>query len=54
MKKLTLAIAFAMIAAPAFAGYPVSVPEMDVGAGVLALAFLAGAGAIIREKFFRK
>lgn len=50
MKKFALAFAFAMMAAPAFAGIE-RVPEVDVGAGVMALALIIGAGAIIREKF---
>ncbi len=45
---------FAIIATPAFATAPVAVPELDVGAGLAAVAFLAGAAAIVREKFLRK
>lgn len=52
MKRL---IAFLALAAfPAHATAPVSVPEIDVGAGVAALAILIGVAAVVREKFFRK
>jgi len=39
-----------LMASPAFAGTAKSVPEMDAGAGVAAIALLIGVAAIIREK----
>lgn len=50
MKRLILTAALALASAPAFASEPVRVPEMDVGAGLAALALVAGLAAIIREK----
>lgn len=50
MKKLMLTVVLALASAPAFASEPVRVPEMDVGAGLAALALVAGLAAIIREK----
>ena len=49
MKKIIAAGLLAMMATPAMAGV-FTVPEMDAGAGVAALALLVGAVAIIREK----
>ncbi|WP_425409483.1 hypothetical protein [Hyphococcus sp.] len=43
-----------ILSAPAMATSPNSVPEMDVGAGIAAIALLAGAAAIIREKSRKK
>lgn len=43
-----------LLAQPAFATSSVSVPEMDVGAGFAAIALLAGAAALIRERSRRK
>jgi hypothetical protein len=43
-----------LLAQPALATSPNSVPEMDVGAGFAAIALLAGAAAIIRERSRRK
>ena len=56
MKKLITLAALAAMTAPAFAGNNdiVAVPEMSVGAGVAAVALLAGVAAIIREKSKRK
>ncbi|NNE39382.1 MAG: hypothetical protein HKN14_00525 [Marinicaulis sp.] len=47
-------IFFAMIAPPALALTPVDVPEMEIGAGVAAVALVVGVVAIIREKSKRK
>ncbi len=44
----------ALMTTPAFAGLPVQVPEMDAAAGVAAIALLAGAVALIRERSRRK
>ena len=56
MKKFILASAIALISSPAWAGTgtQVSVPEMDGGAAVAAIALLVGAAAIIRERRNRK
>ena len=54
MKKALYVVAFAAMTSPAFAGIARPVPEMDAGAGVAAIALLAGAAAIIREKMKRK
>ena len=43
-----------LLAQPALATAPNSVPEMDVGAGFAAIALLAGAAALIRERTRRK
>ncbi|MEO1250897.1 MAG: hypothetical protein AAFW81_00965 [Pseudomonadota bacterium] len=53
MNKLILAAPLSLVASPAFAGIFV-VPEMSAGAGVAAIALLAGAVAIIRERNKRK
>ncbi len=53
MKLIVVTALTALFASPALAGVA-QVPEMDVGAGVAAIALLAGAAAIVREKFFRK
>ena len=39
---------------PAFAGTGTTVPEMDAGAGVAAMALLIGIATITREKSKRK
>lgn len=49
MSKYLTAVVLGFIATPAFAS-TASVPEMDMGAGVAAVALLAGIAAIIREK----
>ena len=54
MKKYVYAAAFALIANPALAGTFREVPEMSAGAGVAAVALLAGVAAVIREKSKRK
>lgn len=54
MMRYVLASALSIMATPAFATALTSVPEMDVGAGVAAIALLAGAAAIIRERSKRK
>ena len=53
MKKIALTSFFSLISAPAFAS-TLPVPEMDAGAGVAALALVAGAVALLREKTRRK
>lgn len=53
MKYLLLAT-LSLAVTPVWATAPVSVPEMDVGAGVAAVALLVGVAAIIREKIKRK
>lgn len=50
MKNLILTAALALAASPVLASEPQIVPEMDVGAGVAAIALLAGVVAIVREK----
>lgn len=50
MKRLILTAALALASAPVFASEPYRVPEMDVGAGLAAVAIIAGVVAIIREK----
>ncbi|WP_425409482.1 hypothetical protein [Hyphococcus sp.] len=53
MTKIILAALLSLTAAPALAnGAPV--PEMDAGAGIAAIALLAGAAAIVRERAKRK
>jgi hypothetical protein len=52
--KYLLFATLALAVTPAWATAPVSVPEMDVGAGVGAIALLIGIAAIIREKSKRK
>ncbi len=47
-------IGLVLLAQPALATAPTSVPEMDVGAGFAAIALLAGAAALIRERSRRK
>lgn len=54
MKKYIYTAALAMMASPALAGAPNSVPEMSAGAGVAAVALLVGAAAIIRERNKKK
>ena len=54
MKRILLIAAASLVASPAFAAVSVQVPEMDAGAGVAAIALLAGAAAIIRERHKRK
>ena len=55
MKKLALGIFVSLMATPVLAnGSTVDVPEMDAGAAVAAIALLAGAAAIIRERRNRK
>ena len=53
MTRLMTAAALTLIATPAFAGQD-PVPEMSAGAGIAAIALLAGVAAIIREKTKRK
>ena len=50
MKQLFSIAIFALIATPALATQQVSVPEMEIGSGLAAIALLVGLGAIIREK----
>ena len=50
MKKVLITAVFALAASPAFASVPVAAPEMDAGAGIAAIALLAGLGALLREK----
>ena len=52
--RLFATLILATIATPAMASAAVPVPEMDAGAAVAAVALLAGAAAIIREKMKRK
>ena len=54
MKKFILTASLALLSAPALASDPASVPETNAGAGVAAIALLAGAAAIIRERMKRK
>ena len=54
MKYVLIGAAVMLSASPAWAITPVSVPEMDGGFGLTAVAILAGAVAIVREKYFRK
>ena len=53
MKKPALGVVLAAIVAPGFAGHAAAVPEMDVGARALALAFLAETSAVFSGKLFR-
>lgn len=53
MKYLFLAM-LSMAVTPASAAVTAPVPEMDAGAGIAAIALLAGVAAIIREKSKRK
>ncbi len=50
MKRIFCAVTIAMTTSPAWAGTATAVPEMDAGAGIAAIALLAGVAAIIREK----
>lgn len=50
MKRILITAAIALAASPAFAGTAVAAPEMDAGAGLAAIALLAGMAAILREK----
>lgn len=53
MTRAILTAVFSLAALPALAnGAPV--PEMDAGAGIAAIALLAGAAAIIRERAKKK
>jgi len=56
MKKIVMTAVLAVIASPAFAANPTapSVPEMDGGAAIGAIALLVGAMAIVRERSRRK
>jgi len=54
MRSLVLAAALAVIASPVLAGNMRTVPEMDGGAAIAAIALLVGAAAIIRERTRRK
>lgn len=49
MSKYLSVVVLGLFATPAFAS-TAAVPEMDMGAGVAAVALLAGIAAIIREK----
>lgn len=49
MKAVSL-VAVSLLAAPAMAGMPVAVPELDGGMTFLALALTAGVIALIRER----
>jgi len=53
MKKIALISIFTLVSAPAFAS-TLPVPEMDAGAGVAAIALIAGAVALLREKTRQK
>lgn len=53
MKKFIYAAALAVMTTPVLASDP-QVPEMSAGAGVAAIALLAGAAAIIRDRMNRK
>ena len=53
MRYFLVAAAVMLSASPAWAT-AVAVPEMDAGFGLTSLAIVAGAVAIVREKFFRK
>ncbi len=54
MKYFTIALV-TMMTSPAFASDPIlQVPEMDAGAGLAAIALLAGIAAIVREKSKRR
>ncbi|WP_425409481.1 hypothetical protein [Hyphococcus sp.] len=52
MRHIFLAMSAMLISTSAFAGTPApaAVPEMDAGAGIAAVALLAGIAAIVREK----
>ena len=63
MRPLAFVVVFLSLAGPAFAGNgncngrgndekcpPASVPEIDVGAGVSAVALLLGGGALLGER----
>ena len=47
---ISTAALMALFASPAAAFRVVAAPEMDAGAGVAAIALLAGMAAILREK----
>ena len=53
MKKYIYAAALVAMTSPVLASDP-QVPEMSAGAGIGAIALLAGAAAIIRERMKRK
>lgn len=50
MKKILLGAALALTTSAAWATVPQDVPEMSAGAGIAAIALLAGLAVIIREK----
>lgn len=55
MRLSAFVVGIMLLAPSAFAAAPTySVPEMDVGAGFAAIALLAGAAAVIRERSRRK
>ncbi|WP_165793621.1 hypothetical protein [Hyphococcus luteus] len=54
MKRIVMTAMFALTASPVLAAEPLRVPEMDIGAGFAAIALLAGAAALIRERGRRK
>lgn len=55
MKKIFTLVVMTAMTTPAWASAPTaSVPEMDAGAGVAAVALLAGVAAIIRERVKNK
>jgi len=54
MKHIAYSLAIAMLTTPAFAAGNPRVPEMSASGAVAALALLAGAAAIIRERSKRK
>ncbi len=57
MKQLLLTASIALLSAPAMAGTALTapnVPEMSAGPAIAAVALLAGAAAIMRERSKRK
>jgi hypothetical protein len=53
-KRITLALGFAALAAPAaFAGKDIVVPEIDGGFALAATAIVIGVGAVLFEKYRR-
>jgi hypothetical protein len=54
MKRIVIALGIAMVSAPAMAGMPALVPEMDGGLALAAGAIVMGVGALVYEKYFRK
>ena len=50
MRVLAASLTLSVIATPSFAALVGKVPEMNAGAGVAAIALVAGAIAILRER----